>query len=52
MKAYRVCSGVNSKVIDATQKVVWMAMSLVNCAGSQNGGPAASNFENILTDPQ
>ena len=52
MKVYGVRTGVSSNVIDATQKVVRVAMTFVNCTLGENRGPAASDFESFLTDLQ
>jgi len=52
MEVYCVCAWLSSNVIDAAQKVVLVAVSLVKRSLGKNRGPAASYFERLLTDSQ
>src|SRR5262245_33154912 len=52
MEVYAICTRVYSYVVDAAQEIVRMAMGLVHCASGENRGPAAGDFESLLTDLQ
>ena len=42
----------DANVIDAAQKIVRVTMSPMNSTLRENSGPAASDFESLLTDSQ